>query len=227
MIHTEEVLRKVLQSIRQQREVLQAPVHALIFGDWGVGKTKSAQRIVKEERDAFYLRIPHEEMSRSKLIKLISHSVRAGYRQTVEGTLDLLKFTIDRRKIKPILFVDEAGFVFRRPAMLDVLKELSEDEDIGISYVFLGSKEIAKAMIHHPHSIHKRIIITKELEPLTEKTVKAITEPLKLPAEPFLKIGLARRWTTIDVAFVSSVIAKGKIEPTEENIEKIATTIGR
>jgi DNA transposition AAA+ family ATPase len=227
MIHTEEVLRKALQAIRQQREVLQSPVHALILGDWGVGKTKSAQKITKEERDTFYMRLPHEEMTRSKLIKLISYSVRAGYRQTVESTLDLLKYTIDRRGIKPILFVDEAGFLFRRQAMLDTLKELAEDEDIGICYIFLAPKDVAKTMINHPHSLHKRIILTKELEPLTEKTVKAITEPLKLPPEPFLKVGLTRKWTTIDIAFVSSIIAKGKLEPTEENIEKIAATIGR
>mgnify|MGYP001773052376 CR=1 FL=1 len=227
MIHAEEVLRKTLQALRQQRELLQSPVHALVLGDWGVGKTTSAMKICKENSDTFYLRVPAEDITRSKLVKLVAYALRAGYRNTVEATLDLLKYTIEVKNLKPFLFVDEARYLFKRPTMLDVLKELAEDPDIGLSYIFLADKQTTKAIMHNPHSLHKRILITKELEPITEKTIKTIVEPLKLPVEPFAKIALARNWTTIDLCFVATVVAKGKMEPTEEAIAKVAQTLGR
>jgi TPP-dependent indolepyruvate ferredoxin oxidoreductase alpha subunit len=82
-------------------------------------------------------------------------------------------------------------------------------------------------MLHNLHSLHKRILITKELEPLTEKTVKTIVEQYKLSAESFYKIGVRKNWTTIDIAYVSTALAKAKLDPTEENIMKIAQMLGR
>ncbi len=227
MIHTEEIIRKTLKALRDLRDTLQSPVHALIVGDWGVGKTNSAQRVCKGEGDTFYLRTPAEDITRSKLIKLVAYSLRSGYRNTVEGTIDLLKYTLEVKKLKPILFIDEARYIFKRPAMMDTLKELAEDPDIAISYIFLGDKQTPKTMLHNLHSLHKRILITKELEPLTEKTVKTIVEQYKLPAESFYEIGVRKNWTTIDIAYVSTALAKAKLDPTEENIMKIAQMLGR
>lgn len=227
MIHTEEVILKTLQALKQLRETLQSPVHALIIGDWGVGKTTSARKIAKSEEGVFYFRVPAEDIFRAKLIKLVAYSLRSGYRNTVEATIDLLKYTIEIRKLRPILFVDEARYIFKRPTMLDTLKELAEDPDIAISYIFLGDKQTAKVMLHNPHSLHKRILITKELEPLTEKTVKEIAGQYRLPSEPIYKVSVQRNWTTIDVMYVATTLAKSKLEVNEENILKIAQMLGR
>ncbi|MEM3426717.1 ATP-binding protein [Hydrogenobacter thermophilus] len=229
MIHTEEIVLQAVKAIRQQREELQAPVHALIWGAWGVGKTFSAQRVAKQFRDVFYMKVPADDLTRSKLVKTIGLAVGPGYRQSLEATRDLLKYHLKTLKIKPVLLLDEAQRVLKRPVLVDELKDLSEDEDMQFCFVFLGDMNVPKIVAQTPHSIYKRVIIKKELQPLTEKTVEEVVRSSGLKdGQVFYAVAKERGWTTLDVAVVARVVSKlSKDEITAEDIKKVAVSLGR
>lgn len=229
MTHTEQILRSVVKTIKQIREQLGFPVHALVWGMWGSGKTFSAKALTKENRDVFYYKAPAEEVTPGKLLKGISLACNAGIRQTKEATLDLLKFTLTTLQIKPIVIIDEAQRILKRPLLLNELKDLAEDTDISISYIFLGDQSLPKIVQSTPHSIYRRVVVKKELEPITKETIEhAMKEKgVKGDAEVFYKLAKDRGWTTQDIYFIVSVLQKIKAEATEEVILKASKTLGR
>lgn len=229
MIHTEEIVLQAVKAIRQQREELQTPVHALIWGTWGVGKTFSAQRIAKKFNDVFYMKVPADDLTRSKLVKMIGLAVGAGYRMSLEATKDLIKFHLTTLRVKPVLLLDEAQRVLKKPTLLDELKDLAEDEDTQFSYALLGDISVPRIIAQMPHSLHKRIIIKKELQPLAEKTVEEIIKSVGLKdGQTFYSVAKERGWTTLDVAIVARVISKlSKDEITAEDIKRVAVSLGR
>ncbi len=229
MIHTEQVLRNVIATIRQLREQTGSSVHALVWGVWGNGKTFSAKNLTKEARDVFYYKAPAEEITPSRLTKGISLACGAGIRQTRESTLDLLKFTISTLKLKPILIIDEAQRILRRPLLLNELKDLAEDSDIGLCFVFLGDQSLPKVVQSTPHSIYRRVVIKKELEVITQESIKHVLEEKKVKGdiEGFYAMAKERGWTTLDIYFIVSVLQKIKAEATQENILKASKILGR
>ena len=228
MTHVEELLTKAVHAIRNLRETMDSPVHALLYGDWGVGKTRAGQEVAKKENDVFYVKMPEGELTKGKLYKLFGLSMRSGVKNTYEGTLDLMRYHVLTKNIKPIFIIDEATRAFRKPSLLSELKDLSEDLDLQFSYIFLADRTILKIMTTTPHPIHKRILFKHQLQPITEKTVHELLKDKNIPGKPEELYELAREkaWTTLEVAFVLSALKASKKPAEKETVLEVAGRLG-
>ena len=228
MTHVEEVLTKAVSAVRNLRRTMESPVHALLWAKWGVGKTSSAQKIAKSDPEVFYVKVPEGEITKGKLYRLIGLAIKSGVRNTYEGTLDLMVYHVLTKNIKPILILDEAQRLLKRPKILSELKDLSEHADLQFSYIFLGDHTTPKIMSVNPHSIHKRILFKHELQPITLKTVQELMKSKKVSgsAEELFQTAKEKAWTTLEVAFVLSALNASKKQATRENILEIARRLG-
>ena len=228
MTHVEEVLLKAVSAVRSLRETMGSPVHALIWAKWGIGKTTAAQRIAKKDSGVFYVKIPEGDLTRGKLYKLLGLAMRSGVRNTYEGTLDLMRYHVLTKNIKPIFLLDEAQRSLRRPTILSELKDLSEDIDLQFSYIFLGDHTTPRIMSVNPHSIHKRILFKHELQPITLKTIQELMKSKKVPgsAEELFQTAKEKAWTTLEVAFILSALKASKKQAEKETVLEMAGRLG-
>lgn len=229
MVHAEQVLRDTVNALVRIREQTGSPVHALVWGVWGNGKTFSAHKIRQERHDVFYYKAPAEEVSAPKFIKSISLVLGAGYRQSKEATLDLLRYTIASRNIRPILIIDEAQRLLKRPLLMNELKDLSEDPDFALCYIFLGDQSLPKVVQSAPHSIYKRVVIRRELEQITKETIQTVLREKKVngDVDEVFTLAKERGWTTLDIYFIATALAKAGLEATKDNTLKVAKGLGR
>ncbi|QID32305.1 ATP-binding protein [Pampinifervens florentissimum] len=229
MVHAEQVLRDTVNALVRIREQTGSPVHALVWGVWGNGKTFSAHKIRQERHDVFYYKAPAEEVSASKLVKGISLVLGAGSRQSKEATLDLLRYTIASRNIRPIVIIDEAQRLLKRPLLMNELKDLSEDPDFALCYIFLGDQSLPRVVQSTPHSLHKRVVIRRELEQITKETIQTVLKEKKVSGDvdEFFTLAKERGWTTLDAYFTATALAKAGLEATKDNILKVAKGLGR
>jgi type II secretory pathway predicted ATPase ExeA len=229
MTHAEQVLTATLQALRRLRMEQAMPLHGIVWGKWGTGKTVSAQKIAKKESDVFYVKAPDGEITRGRLYRLIGFSLGCGARSTYESTLDLIKHHLLYYNLKPILVFDEAQRLLRKQHILNELKDLSEDEELAFSYLFLGDQTTPKLLASHDHSLFKRFAIKKELQPLTQETVAYLTKEYRLQTDPapIFHFAKERGWTTLDVAICLQALKNQKVEPTVEALDKIAKALGR
>ena len=225
----EKTIQKAVKTIINLRETTNSPVHALIYGNWGVGKSYSAQKVAQKEKGVFYCKIPDGNISKSKLIKIIALSAGAGYRHLYEGTFDLLKYHLLVNNYQhPIFIIDEAQRILKSSLLMSELKDLSEDPSLKFSYIFLGDHTTADIFKAHRHSLHKRILIKEKLQPLTEETIVEIAKEKGVEIDPkiILEVGKDKAWTTIDIAFLFSYLSQllkvKKIELTKETIQEIS-----
>jgi len=227
-MHVEEVLVKAVSAVRNLRETMNSPVHALIWAEWGVGKTTAAQKVAKAYENVFYVKIPEGDLTRGKLYRLLGLAMRSGVRNTYEGTLDLMRYHVLTKNIKPIFMLDEGHRVLKRPTIMSELKDLSEDVDLQFSYIFLGDHTTPKIMSANPHSIHKRILFKHELQPITLKTVRELMKSKKVPgdAEELFKVAKEKAWTTLEVAFILSALRASKRPAEKEAVLEIARRLG-
>ena len=205
------------------------PLHAIVWSKWGTGKTVSAQKISKREPDVFYVKAPDGEITRGRLYRLIGFSLGCGARSTYEATMDLIKHHILYYNIKPIFLFDEAQRLLRKTHILNELKDLSEDEELSFSYLFLGDQTTPKLLASHDHSLFKRFAIRKELQPITQETISHLIKEYRIQADPtpIFHYAKERGWTTLDVAICLQAIRNQKVELTVEALEKIAKALGR
>ena len=229
MTHAEQVLTTTIQALRKLSMEQAMPLHGIVWGKWGTGKTVSAQKIAKREPDVFYVKAPDGEITRGRLYRLIGFSLGCGARSTYEATLDLIKHHILYYNLKPIIIFDEAQRLLRKTLILNELKDLSEDEELSFSYLFLGDQTTPRLLASYDHSLFKRFAIKKELQPLTEETVRFLTKEYRIQADPTPIYHYAREkgWTTLDVAICLQAIKSQKIEPSVEALDKIAKALGR
>ncbi len=228
MTHVEELLTKAVHAIRNLRETMDSAVHALLYGDWGVGKTRAGQEVAKKEKDVFYVKMPEGEITKGKLYKLFGLSMRSGVKNTYEGTLDLMRYHVLTKNLKPIFIVDEGTRAFRKPSLLSELKDLSEDLDLRFSYIFLADRTILKIMTTTPHPIHKRILFKHQLQPITEKTIHELLKDRSIPGNPEELYTIAREkaWTTLEVAFVLSALKASRKPAEKETVLEVAGRLG-
>jgi len=200
-----------------------------VWGKWGTGKTVAAQKIAKNEQDVFYVKAPDGEITRGRLYRLIGFSLGCGARSTYEATLDLIKHHILYYNLKPIVIFDEAQRLLRKQHILNELKDLSEDEELSFSYLFLGDQTTPKLLASHDHSLFKRFAIKKELQPLTQETISHLIKEYHIQADPTQIFHFAQQkgWTTLDVAICLQAIKSQKIDQTVEALEKVAKALGR
>jgi len=229
MTHAESVLIATLQALRRLRMEQAMPLHGIVWGKWGTGKTVSAQKIAKREPDVFYVKAPDGEITRGRLYRLIGFSLGCGARSTYESTLDLIKHHLLYYNLRPILIFDEAQRLLRKQHILNELKDLSEDEELGFSYLFLGDQTTPKLLASYDHSLFKRFAIRKELQPINEETIGFLIKEYRIKTEPAQIFHYAKEkgWTTLDVAIVLQALRSQKVEPTVETIDKVAKALGR
>jgi len=229
MTHAEQVLTAALQALRKLRTEQAMPLHGIVWGKWGTGKTVSAQKIAKREPDVFYVKAPDGEITRGRLYRLIGFSLGCGARNTYESTLDLIKHHLLYYNLRPILIFDEAQRLLRKQHILNELKDLSEDEELSFSYLFLGDQTTPKLLASHDHSLFKRFAIRKELQPINEETISHLIKEYKIQADPAPIFHFAQQkgWTTLDVAICLQAIRNKKVEPTVEALDRIAKALGR
>ena len=229
MTHVENILTAVISTLRKLRMEQAMPLHAIVWGKWGTGKTVSAQKISKREPDVFYVKAPDGEITRGRLYRLIGFSLGCGARSTYEATMDLIKHHILYYNIKPIFLFDEAQRLLRKTHILNELKDLSEDEELSFSYLFLGDQTTPKLLASHDHSLFKRFAIKKELQPITQETISHLIKEYRIQADPtpIFHYAKERGWTTLDVAICLQAIRNQKVELTVEALEKIAKALGR
>jgi Cdc6-like AAA superfamily ATPase len=227
MTHVEKVLSATVEALRRLRAEQATPLHALIWGKWGAGKTIAAQRIARQEKDTFYIKIPDGELTRSRLYRLIGFALGCGARATYEATLDLIKHHILFSNLKPILILDEAQRILRKQGILNELKDLSEE--LAFAYIFLGDQTIPKVFAVYDHSLFKRFVIKKELQPLTEETIRFLMQEYQIQADPIQIFHYAKDkgWSTLDISIVLQALKNQRAEATIETIDKIAKTLGR
>jgi Cdc6-like AAA superfamily ATPase len=228
MTHVEKIITDTILALKKVREEQSMPMHAVIWGQWGTGKTVASKKISSISKEAFYIKIPDGEITRGKLYRLIGYSLGCGARHTYEGTLDIIKHHIIYKNIKPIFILDEAQRLLKKQHLLNELKDFSEDEDLAFSYIFLGDQTIPKIIASYPHSIHKRLVIKKELQPITEDTVKTLINQMGIHTDPKTICTYAKNkgWTTIDVAVVLQASKKFQ-EINESILENVAKALGR
>jgi Cdc6-like AAA superfamily ATPase len=229
MTHAEQVLTATLQALRKLRTEQAMPLHGIVWGKWGTGKTVSAQKIAKREQDVFYVKAPDGEITRGRLYRLIGFSLGCGARNTYESTLDLIKHHLLYYNLKPIIIFDEAQRLLRKQHILNELKDLSEDEELSFSYLFLGDQTTPKLLASYDHSLFKRFAIRKELQPINEETIGFLIKEYRIKTEPTQIFHYAKEkgWTTLDVAIVLQALRSQKVEPTVETLDKVAKALGR
>jgi len=225
----EEILEGTIASINHLRKNVSGPVHALIWGAWGTGKTYTAQKVASEHENVFYIKVPDGDITKGRLYRMIGYAIGSGARHTYEATLDMMIAYCEVLNIKPILILDEAQRILRKPTMLNELKDLSEIPALNFSYIFLGDKTVPKVISAYPHSIHKRIFIKRELDLINERIIEELLKEFKVKADPamLLEVAKKRNWTTIDVVFVLQVAKKMNSALNEDMVTKIAQTLGR
>jgi Cdc6-like AAA superfamily ATPase len=229
MTHAEQTIIAVVQALRKLRTEQATPLHGIVWGKWGTGKTVSAQKIVKKESDVFYIKAPDGEITRGRLYRLIGFSLGCGARNTYENTLDLIKHHLLYYNLKPILVFDEAQRLLRKQHILNELKDLSEDEELAFSYLFLGDQTTPKLLASHDHSLFKRFAIKKELQPITEETINFLIKEYRIQADPTQIFHYAKEkgWTTLDTAICLQALKNQKVEPSTDALDKIAKALGR
>ena len=229
MTHVEQILVATLQALRRLRTGHTTPLHGLLWGKWGTGKTVSAQKIAKQEPDVFYVKAPDGEITRSRLYRLIGFSLGCGARSNSEATLDLIRHHISYYNLKPIIILDEAQRLLRKTHILNELKDLSEDEELSFCYVFLGDQSIPRIITAYDHSLFRRFAIKKELQPLTQETISHLIKEYHIQADPVQIFHYAQQkgWTTLDVAICLQALKNQKVEPTIEALDKVAKALGR
>jgi len=229
MTHVEQTIIAVVQALRKLRTEQAMPLHGIVWGKWGTGKTVSAQRISKRESDVFYVKAPDGEITRGRLYRLLGFALGCGARNTYEATLDLIKHHLLYYNIRPILIFDEAQRLLRKTHILNELKDLSEDEELGFTYLFLGDQTTPKLLASHDHSLFKRFAIKKELQPLTQETISHLIKEYRIQADPVQIFNFAKEkgWTTLDIAICLQALKNQKVEPSTEALDKIAKALGR
>jgi type II secretory pathway predicted ATPase ExeA len=227
--HAENILLATVQTLKKIHIEQAMPLHALIWGRWGVGKTVAAKRVSRREPHTFYLKAPDGEVSISKLYRLIAFSIGCGVRRSAEATLDMIKNHVIVENLRPVIIIDEAQRIIRKEYILGELKDLSEDPDLEFCYVFLGDHTTPRIIASYDHSLFKRFVIKKELNPLTEDTVSYLMREYGIQADPALIFNFAKtkNFTTLDLSIVLHALKKQNTEATPEILEKIAKALGR
>mgnify|MGYP000308095299 CR=1 FL=1 len=230
MTHVEKTLIDTVRVLKQLRDEQNIPLHALIYGKWGAGKTVSAKKIAKSVQETFYIKI-ESGITRSRLLKKIGFSLGCGARHSYESSLDLIRAHIEYTSLRPIIIVDEAQRIMANREILDELKDLAEDDSLRFSYIFLGDHTTPKIIASHPHSIHSRIVIRKELSPLSLNTVEKLLQEnkLKTDAEKLYVFAKGRGWTTLDLTLAIQALknTQSQSEINEETLSKVANALGR
>jgi len=210
--HVYLTLKRCIEAIQKmKKERPDGIIHAVIYGDWGCGKTKAIQQVSKE------FRIPaikaERDLTISKLIRKITRAwgTEAGVHK--DQNIDLLMALLSRRPIwERIMIIDEAQRIYRK-MFLDELKDLAEDEECLLSFIFVADPTIKNYLTEVYHSLNKRILVIS-LERINKVTVEEILKRYQLEGniEDLSKFAHENGLTTLDVDNACFFLAKAGIK---------------
>jgi len=176
-LHTYEIISSAVRQVKSLSQERGFPLHGALWAKWGVGKTKACRQVIKDFPDVFYLKFPNRPVEPSNLIKEVLLAAGVGPTRGYLQNYDLLKKVLSARGlINPVLLLDEAQFLFSKPSALSFFKDLSEDPDVGFSYVFLGDPDLETLLKAQGHSLIKRVRLKLPIPPITQETIKKLSE---------------------------------------------------
>ncbi len=225
--HVYEELEKVITMLRKTIADKKQGM-AVISANYGTGKTEAAKMLTKQYPDVYYMKISQTLDTPSKFTRELARTVGSAISRSYQETLDFLATYLEATGQNPIIILDESQRILKSSLLMSELKDLSEDNQIRFSYIFLGDHTTADIFKAHKHSIHKRILIKEKLQNLTEEIITEIAKEKGLQVDPntVLEYGKERGWTTIEVAFLFSYLSEvskvKKIEITKETIQEIS-----
>lgn len=225
-MHIENIISKVIKSIKGLSFTVNSPIHACMWSKWGTGKTFSSMKIAKENEDIFYIKVPDNDIKVGKLYKIIANSLNCGVRFRSDDTLDLIRYHIVSKRLKPVFILDEAQRILKKEHVLNELKDLSEIPELSFQYIFLGDLTIPKCIKMLPHSINERILIKKEILNIEKETIEEITKEIDVDIEEFLKEAELKSWTTLHCNYIASAAKAAKVPLRGKTIKNIAKGIG-
>lgn len=176
-LHTYEVISGAVRQVKALSHERGFPLHGALWADWGVGKTVACKQVVKDHPDVFYLKFPNRPVEPSNLIKEVLLALGVGPTRGYLQNYDLLTKVLSARGlINPLFIIDEAQFLFSKPTAMSFFKDLSEDPEVGFSYIFLGDSSMETVLKTQGHSIIKRIRLKLPIPPVDEKSIYKLSE---------------------------------------------------
>ena len=176
-LHAYEIISSAVSQVKALSQERGFPLHGALWADWGVGKTVACRQIVKDFPDVFYLKFPNRPVEPSNLIKEVLLAIGVGPTRGYLQNYDMLvKVLSARRLINPVLLIDEAQFLLSKPTAMSFFKDLSEDPEVGFSYIFLGDTSMENALRAQGHSIIKRIRLKLPIPPISESTIYKLAQ---------------------------------------------------
>jgi len=209
---------KSLQVAKKERP--DAIIHAVVYGEWGTGKTRALKEIAKDFSLPYWK--AEQKLTINKLIRKLALALGGDGGFSKDTNKDIIIGVMDRKPVwERIFIIDEAQRVYRRHDYLDELKDIAED--LMISFLFVGDQSIRTYLAETYHSINKRIFVIG-LARMEKDTVEAFLEKYGLEgdAETLAKIAMERGLVTLDVDNAFFFLWRAKVKEVTPDIFKQA-----
>ena len=173
-----KMLSDVIYELKSYAE-MEIEAIGLIYGVYGIGKTKASQVITDPNSSAFIpfaarIKCDPGIKTPAQLVRAIAAAVRApSSRNYHEGKL-LLR-TVLKRKAQVVFILDEAGFVLRRKETALAIKDILEE--YLTPFVLLGNEELP-GLVEKYGGLNERVKRRVNLDVVRKLDVKAIVESL-------------------------------------------------
>jgi len=177
-MHVAKAIESTVKMLLKIYDEKKEAVHGAVWGDWYVGKTKSALKLLKKNKDVRYMKFPEYRLTDSQFMGQLVLALGYPPRRSFAENFDIAIEVFAAKKARLVLVIDEAQRLFAKKRFLSILKDLVERIEVeypaGLLLLFLGDKTLSKFITPHYHSLVKRILIRKPLEPITEETIMEI-----------------------------------------------------
>jgi hypothetical protein len=213
-LHTYDIIRSAVLQVKALSQERGFPLHGALWADWGVGKTVACKQVVRDFSDVFYLRFPNRSVDSANLVKLVLLSLGVGPTRGFLQNYDILTKVLSARGLlNPVLLIDEAQFLLSKPSAMSFFKDLSEDPDVGFSYIFLGDTSLENLLNAEGHSLIKRIRLRSRIPSISEETINKLARfhGVSLNGKAY-EIAVSTGATTMDVDFALYLAKKASKE---------------
>jgi DNA transposition AAA+ family ATPase len=211
---------KTLQGMKRERpDVI---VHAVVYGEWGTGKTRALTEIARNYSLPYWK--AEQKLTPNKLIRKLALALGGDGGLFKERNLDIILGILSRKPVPERIFIiDEAQRIYRKHEYLNELKDLGEE--IMVSFLFVGDHSIRRYLAETYHSLNKRIFIV-ELDRIGKESIEAFLKKyqLKGDVETLTKIAKERGLVTLDIDNALFLLWKAQVKEVTPDIFKQAIT---
>lgn len=156
----------------------------LIYGVYGIGKTKASQMVTDPNSDAF---IPFAARVKcdpgiktpAQLVQAIANAIKAPTARNYHQGKVFLQVVL-RKRAQVVFILDEAEFVLRRKETALAIKDIVEE--YLTPFVLLGNEELP-ALVERYGGLNERVKRRVNLDVVRKLDVKAIMESLGIEGE--------------------------------------------